>query len=60
MPKPPLDRGALLAYWGVKFADAVEGDDPLMADAARRQIREIGFDVRPLPSVKRPRARRAK
>lgn len=42
-------------YWFARFSEAVESGDSLLADAARDQLRDLGFEV---ASVRPSRRRR--
>lgn len=48
------DPGIASAYWMARLSDAVTAGDAFMATAARRQLRELGFDVQPT-QARRPR-----
>ena len=39
------DPRALLAYWTLALADALDAGDPIMTDCAGQQLRGLGFEV---------------
>ena len=55
MRLPKIDPGVLACYWMGALYESVDRGDVIMTEAARGQLRTLGFDVRPA----RPRRRRA-
>jgi hypothetical protein len=43
----PSDPVILAGYWFLRFAEAVDAGDGIMAAAARGRLAELGFDVSP-------------